>query len=351
MKQALAVLANDLHVSKDTVSEFQKNWDEMLSVCSERQCWDIVIGGDLWQSRAGQTLNTLLAVKRAIMKATLKCEFSLTIAEGNHCKVNQEEVEGYSHIFSEYPNVSVVDVYKLLQWEGTGQCLGIMSYFPEQGSFADHLQEFKDYLSEKGVAASDVTLYVHQGIAGGIGGFVADDDLPVEMFSDFKQVLVGHYHNRSHIKNTDIYYIGSSRQHNFGEDEEKGYTLFYDDGSVEFVKNQVNVRYKNVEVAAKELGKTDLPELSDPRYKVKLKLLCDGSDLNKVDRTSLSDMGFNRVEIVEKAKKEETVQSSIDEKYDVGSIKKEYVGFCEKENVDSKLGEKYLNNISAPCGD
>lgn len=44
------------------------------------------------------------------------------------------------------------------------------------------------------------------------------------------------------IKGTVIEYIGSSRQHNFGEDEDKGYTLLYSDGSYEFIKNHVNIR-------------------------------------------------------------------------------------------------------------
>lgn len=346
MKQVIAVLANDLHVSKDNISEFNKNWDELLDVCAKTNyCWDIVIGGDLWESRPGQTLNTFLAVKQAILKATQKYDFSLTIAEGNHCKVNQEEIEGWSHIFSEYKNVEVVDVFKLMRWEGTKQCLGVMSYFPEQGSFVQHLEDFKAHIKKVNVSLSDVTLYIHQGIAGGIGGYVADTDLPTELFDEFKQVLVGHYHNRIRIPDTSIYYIGSSRQKDFGEDEAKGYTLFYDDGSFEFVENKVNIRYKNIEVTAKELADMDVAELSDPNYRVKLKVKCDAKDKKKVDRSTLLEMGFNRVEIVESKKKEVTQQSSIDEKYDTNTIKKEYVDFCSKENIDPELGNSYLNKI------
>lgn len=346
MKQVIAVLVNDLHVSKDNISEFNKNWDELLDVCAKTNyCWDIVIGGDLWESRPGQTLNTFLAVKQAILKATQKYDFSLTIAEGNHCKVNQEEIEGWSHIFSEYKNVEVVDVFKLMRWEGTKQCLGVMSYFPEQGSFVQHLEDFKAHIKKVNVSLSDVTLYIHQGIAGGIGGYVADTDLPTELFDEFKQVLVGHYHNRIHIPDTSIYYIGSSRQKDFGEDEAKGYTLFYDDGSFEFVENKVNIRYKNIEVTAKELADMNVAELSDPNYRVKLKVKCDAKDKKKVDRNTLLEMGFNRVEIVESKKKEITQQSSIDEKYDTNTIKKEYVDFCSKENIDPELGNSYLNKI------
>ena len=55
--------------------------------------------------------------------------------------------------------------------------------------------------------------------------------------------MVGQYHNRKHIQGTKIQYIGSSRQHGFGEDENKGYTLVDTEGNTHFVKNEANMRY------------------------------------------------------------------------------------------------------------
>ena len=105
-----ALLLNDIHVSKDNIPEFQKNWDEALYICDQYGIEDMIIGGDLWLSRSSQTLSTLMAVRQAIIKAT-KAGISITVAEGNHCKVDQESVLGYSHLFSEYPHVYVVDDY------------------------------------------------------------------------------------------------------------------------------------------------------------------------------------------------------------------------------------------------
>ena len=52
-KIPVALLLNDIHVSKDNISEFQANWDEALQICEKYEIADIVIGGDLWQSRSG----------------------------------------------------------------------------------------------------------------------------------------------------------------------------------------------------------------------------------------------------------------------------------------------------------
>lgn len=69
-KEAIALLINDLHANKDNIAEFLKNWDEALSICKREGIEDIVVGGDVFTSRASQTLATLLAVKSAFVKAT-----------------------------------------------------------------------------------------------------------------------------------------------------------------------------------------------------------------------------------------------------------------------------------------
>lgn len=73
----------------------------------------MIIGGDLWLSRSSQTLSTLMAVRQAIIKAT-KAGITITVAEGNHCKVDQESVLGYSHLFSEYPTSMLLMTIRLL---------------------------------------------------------------------------------------------------------------------------------------------------------------------------------------------------------------------------------------------
>ena len=56
------LLMNDMHVSKNDIAEFDRNWDEALALCRERSIRDIALGGDLFQSRSAQTLDVLLAV-------------------------------------------------------------------------------------------------------------------------------------------------------------------------------------------------------------------------------------------------------------------------------------------------
>lgn len=342
MKEAIALLINDIHATKDNISDFEKNWDEALSVCKREGISDIVVGGDMFTSRASQTLATLLAVKRALDKAVTKGLY-VTIAEGNHDKVNQEEFEGYNHLWVGQKNIDVIDTHRTLYWEGCNFALLVMSYFPEDGSFLERLwAAVKDTLQQyPNLLKSDIILYIHQGVHGALGDFEIEGELPQEPLSGFKTVLCGHYHNRVKIKNTNIEYIGSSRQGNFGEDENKGYTLLYSDGSYDFVKNEVNTRYRTIELDASNVDGFRLEK--DERYKYRVKVSCNEHQAKLFDKQKLLDLGFNKVEVIaENIAPKEVAASGIQEKYDKQGIKKEYQNYCNENSIDSKLGIKYL---------
>ena len=114
-----------------------------MFICDQYKIEDLIIGGDLWLSRSSQTLDTLMAVRQAIIKA-INSGITITIAEGNHCKVDQESILGYSHLFSEYPHVYVVDDYSIINISDNVE-LYIMSYFPENGSFVNRLKRNGPY--------------------------------------------------------------------------------------------------------------------------------------------------------------------------------------------------------------
>lgn len=352
MKQAIALLINDLHVDKDNIAEFNKNWDEALTICQREGICDIVVGGDMFTARSSQTLATLLAVRHALDKAVAK-DIYVTIAEGNHDLVAQEEIEGYNHLFRGLKGIEVVDTHKVMYWDGCDFCLLVMSYFPEEGSFIDKLEQAVQdtivKLNPDITGEHQMLLYIHEGVHGALGDFDISGELPQEPLEDFKAVLCGHYHNRCKIKGTKIEYIGSSRQNNFGEDEEKGYTILFDDGTTEFVKNQVNQRYATVEIDADNLSELDDYFADDAmsNYKVRVKVRCTDKQAKVFDKQKLLEMGFNKVEMLTgKDKPKEVAASGIDEKYDKQGIKKEYQSFCAEKEIDAELGIKYLDKIN-----
>lgn len=340
-----ALLINDIHASKDNIAEFRKNWDEALELCKQNEVEYLIVGGDMWLSRSAQTLDVLMAVRWAILKATKQYGFYMIIAEGNHCKVNLENIDGYSHVFSDYENVEVVNDFTEISLSNE-MSLWVMSYFPENGSFIDKLNEIKqDYDSTK-----KNVLYIHEGIRGGLAA-PSDDELPANIFKDFDSVLVGHYHNRKQIPGTKIEYIGSSRQHNFGEDEEKGYTILYSDGSTKFIKNEVNQRYRVIEVDVTDMNDDFMSMLaeikSDNRYKVKVRVKCNSAQSSTIDKQKLADAGANKIELVtEQTEVMRTDHKSLTQKFDKSGIMEEYTNFCTQKSIDNQLGLHYLEKLN-----
>ena len=343
-RKPCALLINDIHVSKDNIQEFHLNWDEALDICKQHDIVEIIVGGDLWQSRSSQTLSTLMAVRQAIIKAT-KLGIYVTLAEGNHDKVDQESMLGYCHIFSEYPHVTVVDDYIAFEC-GDNVMLYVMSYFPEDGSFA---QRVEDILKNDFDRTKHNILYIHEGINGALAT-ANDKELPSKIFKDFDSVLVGHYHDRCKIKGTNIEYIGSSRQHNFGEDEAKGYTILYTDGSYEFIENKVNIRYRVVELSPSQIDSKLLEQLSEikesGKYKTKIRINCDTIEVSNIDKQKIIEAGATKVEIVTDDTHILASNSlSLEQKFDKNGIKQAYIGFCSDKEISSEMGLKYLDKI------
>lgn len=346
------LLLNDIHISKDNILAFKANWQEAIDICRKMDVKEIAIGGDLFFSRAAQTLDVLLAVHDALLTAA-EHGIHVTIAEGNHDKVNQENERGYCHVFDQHSNVLVCDEYVSLPLgDDCRFVLHMMGYFPEDGSFCTRL----DRLKEEALDPKRLNfLYIHEGINGALAQ-PNDKELPAKIFEEFDKVFVGHYHNRTIIDKTRIEYIGSSRQHNFGEDEEKGYTVIYTDGSHEFIKNQANTRYRVIDVAAERAGLHLMDELreidADGRYKVKVRVHAPQAAMKSVDKAALLDAGATKVELI--ADDEEMLEvaaSSLFEKFDSHRIRETYEEFCREKQIDDvAIGLEYLSKIEGQCG-
>lgn len=347
------LLLNDIHISKDNIPEFTANWNEALDICRRLNVREIAMGGDLFMSRATQSLDVLLAVHDALLSAA-ECGIRVVLAEGNHDKVDQEDPRGYCHVFDQHSNVLVADDYlSLPTLDGRRFVLHMIGYFPENGTFCDKLEAVKANALQPDKLNF---LYIHEGINGALSQ-PNDKELPAHIFRDFDKVFVGHYHNRCIIPGTRIEYIGSSRQHNFGEDDQKGYTVLYSNGEHEFIQNRANTRYCTLDVPLEEAGihLTDrLDEIrAEGRYKVRVRVHCNPEQASGVDRTALIESGASKVEVIsENIDTVDISSTELFERYDKKKIRESYEEFCRTRQIeDPELGIVYLSKIDGTtCG-
>ena len=217
------------------------------------------------------------------------------------------------------------------------------SYYSEEATMPILLKELDDWIEQHHYSYSDVVVYLHSGVHGALGDFDVPNEIPQELLTKYFRVLCAHYHNRTTIKGTNIEYIGSSRAHNFGEDDQKGYTLFYPNGETLFIQNQVNTRYVTDDVDIEEL-KGWKKSYSD-QYKVRLRIHCKSSEVETIDRDELLGRGADKIEFVtEKIQSVKVEQSKIEEAFDNKSLQIEYKAFSKSKGIDSRFGINYLTN-------
>lgn len=348
MKYPSYILCNDWHIDKNCIKDFDLNWDEMLEQCEANKVSIVVIGGDLFTSRSSQTLDVLMAVRNAFERAERQ-NVMIYLALGNHDLTDQDAEYGYPDVFDAYENVFVINNKPKVLTLDDDYYLVVMRYWNEVNVFPDKMKELRAILKEKEIDPSEVILYVHEGIAGGLGDFVTPTDIPQKEFAGFKRVLCGHYHNAIKIKHSNIEYIGSTRQRDFGEDEHKGYTLLWSDGTYSFIENQVNTRYITIKKDFEELNDAALEDISqwrDDDYKIRLKVNCSDAQSKTIDKQKLFAAGVTKLECeTEETRQEKVTDEDLSKKFDKKGIQTEYEAYCNGKNISSELGMRYLNKI------
>lgn len=340
--KAVALLINDMHVSQQTIDAFNKNWQEALDVCHDYSINQIFLGGDVFVSRSSQTLASLMAVKNAIQKANGEGTHIIAY-NGNHCKVNQEANIGYCNVFDSL-GYSVVDEYMGIEFDNF--TLHLLPYYPEAGSLPERIDKIELSPGKKNI------LYAHIGVNGGLSQeSESNKELPAKRLNKFDKVLLGHYHNRAQLPGTDIYYIGASRQFNFGEQEDMGYTVLFEDGSHKFIQNTVNSRYKTINIEYSKLTpdlKEEIGELNDDDYKVRLRISCSKNEKPSINKSEWIQAGAAKVEIL--CAEEDVVlkaEQSAFHRFDKKGIAQGYQEFCKKkDSADVEFGLKYINLIN-----
>lgn len=349
-KKAVFLLSNDWHVEAGNIKDFILNWDEMIDQCLSNDVDLAVIGGDMFTTRSSQTLDVLMAVKNAFQKA-VDNGINLYVALGNHDLLDQEATYGYPSLYDTMNGVNIInDKPAIIPIDVHGEMnLVVMRYWKETTTFLDKLDELREELRNKGIKERNCILYVHEGIAGGLGDFIAPGEVDNTVFKGFWKVLAAHYHYIKKIDGTNVMYIGSSRQKSHAEEGPQGYTLMFNDGTCSFIENQVNTRYITFEVKYDDIDNKLLEKISeyhDDDYRIRLKVSCTDSQSKSIDKESLYDAGVTKLEVdTEDAVMKNVTDEDLGKKFDKGGIQQEYENYCDEKNVSSKLGMKYLNMI------
>jgi len=295
-----------------------------------------IVLGDIFNSRKSQELSVLIAFKDILDMFYIN-GIELIAIDGNHDKVSGVSNESYLDPFT---NFEFFDLRK--EHTHTRTISDIEFHFVpfyEEQLFLQKFKEIKIQKDKKNV------LCIHQGINGAVNNdrTLVQSDIKKSLFKGFDKVFSGHYHDRNGI------YIGSICQNNYGEDDQKGFTILYDDLTTdfrqskfkEFIKVNINLNENSQQQIDDIIYQFDANDLN-----VRFEFTGDQDKIDSIDTDKYKSLGFDV------KKKNKDIENSLDianndevVEFNDSQIIEEFNKFCQANNiVNNEIGLNYLKD-------
>lgn len=245
-KQPIAIWITDCHLEDKTIDVNLSVYEQVLNLCVQHQV-PLINGGDVFTSRRGQSEQVLTTFSK-ILSSFSEAEVKFFCLSGNHDKSSLVSPDSFLNPFSGWHCFHLYREYDYSDYKEVGIRFHFIPYFDEKLSYRQYLdQAIKNIRFDfKNI------LFTHIAISGvsNNDGSKIQNEIEAGLFKHFHKVLVGHYHERQIFSN-NIIYTGSAYQANFGENDQKGCTVIYSDGSTEFIQldfpRYITIEKKNEE--------------------------------------------------------------------------------------------------------
>jgi exonuclease SbcD len=338
MRSPITVIFNDTHLKVENERDLIQSVVHMIKHVKKLGLKKIIFAGDLFHSRQAQRLSTLQTFDE-ILKRLSDAEITLYIFPGNHDKADYSSEDSFLDAYRNHPNVKFNRTLKNIEIEGVS--ITLLPFFADE-LLIPMLKEAK---------GTDV-LISHFEMAGStnLGRTSEKTTINQKLLSKWKKVYLGHYHNTHEISNW-IVHLPSLRQNDFGEDENKGFTVLYDDLSYEIIRGDFRA-YRKIIVNIDEIKTKDLKELinihSDSKDSIRFELIGEESKLKAFDKSLFTGSGIDVKVKYEKKWNFDNLEleaPKVIEKYDKGSVLTTFEKFCEDKGYDFKKGVLLLNEF------
>lgn len=330
---------SDLHVRPERIEDCElvlQSIGEMALKLQDKTKKRITIinGGDTFNTRGLIKTSCFDVVYKHYEKWSSN-GLSQIIIVGNH---DQEDKEGLIHpmrVFEQFDNWHVVDKPTVID---------DMAFFPYMNK-ALIQSEIK-----KAIKSGAKFATVHWGIQGAMmnEGHADSEGVPASWLKDFKMVFSGHYHYRNSFSN--IQYIGSPMQQNFGEINQKKGVLLYDNekNKIDFIEVKGTSNHYEIEITQKEdfteeIFKGGEKESISEKDFIKIKIKGDSEFCSSIKKDEYSKrFGVNTVKVERDVKDKHVSRLKITntDVLSTESIMQKYVDF-----VDSSLDKNKLMKI------
>lgn len=346
----LAIFITDDHCSDKSYELVIDIHRQVRKKAIELRLSEVFHGGDLIDSRKAQSLTVLKAIAQ-ICREYEQDGIELNVIPGNHSKPDYESEDSFLDVFDLFPAFNLIRDYGL--WQKGDTWIHMVPYFKEDTTYSKYIDPVIDSAEE--FDDKKHVLITHIAVRGVMNndGTEVENDVTSNKFKCFDKVLIGHYHNAQTIGD-NIVYTGSTHQHDFGEDLDKGMIVINDDLTLKQIKLDVPIYNNNV---------IDLNAISDDDLSQTIEDIKSSDNYEKIKFTGTEE----RLASVSKlGKKLESQGIKVDREvddpqvdlsytdlihftgFDPNTILEEWDSFSDKKELDkseSKLAKQQLQTV------
>jgi DNA repair protein SbcD/Mre11 len=333
MKTPIAIIFNDVHLKPGNEQETLDAVQYMLDYAVKHKIDKLIFAGDLFDSRSHQRQESIRILEEIIEKSN-KAGCTLYMFPGNHDKTDYSSFYSFLEVYRYHPGVEFNRELKTIEIEGVS--ITLLPFFAD-----DMLVPMIEQAEGSDVLISHFEM---QGSTH-LGRTSEKMSITKKMLKKWKKIYLGHYHN-THEISKDIVHLPSLRQDGFGEDDNKGFTLLYDDLSYEIVKGRFKA-YLKVVVDIDKVSLKEVKQLiklhSNSENTVRFEFTGEESKLKALDKSQFEGTGID-VKIKYQAVFEvsETEAPTLIKEYNDEQIYTSFEDFCEQKGYDVECGAKYL---------
>ena len=340
-------MSTDWHIKKENSDEILELIREKLILAKGLGLKVAYVAGDIFVSRVSQRMEILDSFWD-ILNLAKEYDIILYIIPGNHDKTDYKSDRSFLRFYKHHPNLVLVENY-----------LSVVD-----GDFEIHMMPFFDHDCEKfnenfskcctpKHKDKKQILISHFAVQGSINndGTKIDKGSSVSEFKCFHMVFLGHYHNMHNIGD-NIMHIPSLRQNNFGENEDKGFTIVYDDDVIELYSPEFT-RYKKVNIDLSEINFNDLllelKKYEEVAKDSNIRFIISGNEeeVRSLDASIFTDIGIdvkkNIKNLVPKLVDIPIIEEVVE--WNESDILSRFKLFCDSKDLDHEQGIKLLEEI------
>lgn len=339
MANPVIIVSTDWHLKPSNIEEIYRLQEQELREANKLGITCHVWLGDIFDSRISQreeVLNTLTK----IIELYETFGHKIWCIPGNHDRSDYESEESFLDPYKYHPNftlISQMNIYKI-----NGLNCHFLPFF-DNDIWLDEIS----HCQREGNRKNSI-LFSHIAMQGSRNndGSLVESSIKPSMFEDWGKVFLGHYHDHQEITD-NVIHLGSLTQNNFGEDENKGFWVIYDDLSYDLIPSEGkkykklvvsldNMTFKQADIAIRRFKE------NNPDDFVRVELQGSQDEVKAIDKKIYQDLGMDIKIKVNELESNEVETSSEVKALTSSDITAKFKEFCHQNEYNYEEGLEIL---------